>query len=170
MIVECTAEVAAPYPLAVARAVRQLTGHALDAAATAAVSESQPTLIRAGLAGATKQVAISVLDVVRSPAQTVIPFRWVATGAGGELFPSLEANLTLRPVDATSTVTTLIGSYQPPFGKAGVIADRLLLRRVAELTLSRFLDHLAEAVAAQPAAEVDGIALPCPRLGLEGDA
>ena len=166
MIVECTAEAAAAYPTVVARAARQLTGHGLDAAATTAVRETQPTLIRAGMAGVTKQVAISTLDPIRGAAHTVIPFRWVATGASGELFPSLEANLTLRPASETSTEISVIGSYQPPFGKAGVIADHLLLRRVAEHTLARFLGQLLEAVTTQPPVEADP-APTHPVLGLE---
>ena len=167
MIVECTAHAAAPYAVVAARVIAQFTRHDLDFAATTAVGETEPALIRAGLAGVTKQVAIYALDPTRSAAHTVIPFRWVATGASGELFPSLEANLALRPADDVTTELTLVGSYEPPFGRPGMLADRLLLRRVAQATLSSFLSDLVEVVTAPVVFAAEHSAPPYRQLGLE---
>ena len=170
VILECSAQARAPYALAAARAVARLTGHDLDAAAASATADAEPTLIRAGLAGITKQVAVYTLDPTRTAALTVIPFRWMATGASGELFPSLEANLTLRAAGDDNTEISLVGSYEPPFGKTGMLADRLLLRRVAERTLASFLGDLVEAVTTQALVETDPPAALHRRLELEPDA
>ena len=45
-----------------------------------------------------------------------LALRWEATGAGGRLFPVLDADLTLAP-DGEGTVLPLAGSYRPPLGR-----------------------------------------------------
>lgn len=170
MFVEVRTTTAAPYGVVVERALTQLRARRWDAAATCAVDENQPVLIRAGLAGVTKRVAVSALDPVSRAGQTVIPFRWVATGVTGEMFPTLEAELRLQRTAEGETEVILVGSYQPPFGKVGAQIDHLLMRRVAQRSLSAFLAQLVEMVSSPDpveAVEPDTTPLARPRLDFE---
>jgi hypothetical protein len=77
---------------------------------------------------------------------TVLPLSWRATGTPG-LFPRLEADLEVGPLGPDRTQLRILGSYDPPAGLLGALADRVLLHRVAEATVRGFLARLAEAVA-----------------------
>jgi hypothetical protein len=84
----------------------------------------------------------------------MIALRWEATGATGELFPVLDAELTLTPDGQTRTRLELVGSYRPPLGRAGEALDRMLMRRIATATISSYLEHTA-AVLADPTPEAE---------------
>lgn len=80
----------------------------------------------------------------------VYPIHWTARGAR-LLFPELEADLVLSKAGSTRTNLTLRGTYQPPLGAVGRLADRALLRRVAEATVADWMDRLADAVSSSAA-------------------
>lgn len=152
MIVEARTIAAAPLAVVAPRTLRHLRAHEFDPAASAALATDAPTLVRAGVAGLTKQVAVQALDPVYGPQRVLIAIRWVATGISGDLFPALDANLELRATGADTTEVVLVGSYQPPFGRAGVVLDQLVMHRMAERSLRSFLDQLVEIVTTpQPA-------------------
>ncbi|HEX9848312.1 MAG TPA: hypothetical protein VGB33_07825, partial [Acidimicrobiia bacterium] len=71
----------------------------------------------------------------------VYPIHWTATGAT-LLFPELRADLVLSKDGSTRTALTLKGTYQPPLGMLGRIADRAGLGRVAEATVRHWIDRL----------------------------
>lgn len=73
------------------------------------------------------------------------PVRWSAAGAR-LLFPELTADLILANAGKGATKLTLRGTYQPPLGALGRIADRAVLGRVAEATVKSWMDRLAEAL------------------------
>lgn len=75
----------------------------------------------------------------------VYPVYWRATEAG-LLFPELTADLVLSKLGPTETELTLRGTYQPPLGALGRLADRALLKRVAEATVRDWMDRLAAAL------------------------
>ena len=75
----------------------------------------------------------------------VYPIHWTATGAT-LLFPELRADLVLSKDGSTRTALTLKGTYQPPLGMLGRIADRAGLGRVAEATVRHWIDRLALAL------------------------
>lgn len=132
-----------------------LTQDLADFAASAA-GDGETILIRAGIAGVRKQVAVQALEPSYRPDRVVIAMRWVATGVTGELFPTLDGNLELRAITDDTTEVSLIGSYRPPLGRAGEVIDQLVMRRVARRTLQSFVSRLARAVAdPQPAPAAD---------------
>lgn len=77
----------------------------------------------------------------------VFPVHWTVDGAAG-LFPELEADLWLTKVGSQKTRMTLKGTYAPPLGPLGRLADRTLLGRVAEATVADWMERLAAAVIA----------------------
>jgi len=83
-----------------------------------------------------------------------LALRWEAIGPGGELFPTLDADITLSPTREHGTTLTLAGVYRPPPGNLGGELDRVVLRRVAEATIHTFVNRIAEAIIAPgPATE-----------------
>jgi hypothetical protein len=126
--------------------------------ATSEATEDQHGLhVRAGVALLSKQVVVQALDPVVSAQRTMIPIRWTATGVTGPLFPTLDANLELRPSDAGGTRIVLIGSYLPPLGALGAVVDRMILRQLATATVRNFLARIAVRVA-HPATAADPVA------------
>lgn len=75
----------------------------------------------------------------------VYPITWTATGAHA-LFPELNADLALSQMGPSMTSLSLDGTYEPPLGVVGRVADRLALGKVAEATVRNWVDRLAEAV------------------------
>lgn len=76
-----------------------------------------------------------------------IPITWRATGAQS-LFPKLEGELEAIGVAANSTRLKLRASYDPPFGWVGDLLDRLLLGRIAQLTVADWVAKVSEAIEA----------------------
>lgn len=80
----------------------------------------------------------------------VYPVQWTASGAG-LLFPELSADLILSQAGSAVTNLTLRGTYQPPLGPVGRLADRVVLGRVADATIADWMERLAEALSAAAA-------------------
>jgi len=78
----------------------------------------------------------------------VYPIHWTASGAT-LLFPELQADLVLTKHGSKMTSLTLRGTYRPPLGGLGRLADRAGLRLVAEATVKNWMDRLAEALSSQ---------------------
>lgn len=81
----------------------------------------------------------------------VYPVRWTASGAG-LLFPELDADLILSKAGSDVTYLTLRGTYQPPLGPIGRLADRAVLGRVADATVADWMERLAAALSSETAA------------------
>jgi hypothetical protein len=137
----------ARYDLAAARLV-----HLIDAGTLRGVSEVAYEGGLEGLAwvgpfgdapGLSKLVLVRVLDPVRRGTTMTAPVRWEATGAAGELFPVLDADLVLTPDGDDRSRLRLIGSYRPPFGRVGEALDRAIMGRIAGATIRSLLERLA---------------------------
>ncbi|HEX6220504.1 MAG TPA: hypothetical protein VF115_05385 [Acidimicrobiia bacterium] len=76
------------------------------------------------------------------------PVHWSAAGAR-LLFPELTADLVLSKRGKDETELTLRGTYQPPMGVFGRLADRALLGRVAEATVKSWVEQLAAALSSE---------------------
>jgi hypothetical protein len=104
-------------------------------------------------------------------ATLTVPLRWEATGAAGELFPVLDADLTMARHGADQTLLMLTGTYRPPFGRAGALLDRAILSRIATATIRSLLHGLAAAItspgAAAPAPAAAAPAAAAPRPAIE---
>ena len=85
---------------------------------------------------------------VRRGAVSVLILRWEAAAASGQLFPALDADITLLPDGEQATLVGLDGIYRTPPG-AGL--DPVIARQAAAATTRYFLGHLAGAIA-DPAA------------------
>lgn len=104
-------------------------------------------LVRVGpfgdLPGLAKLVRVRLLAPVRHEAAETVSLRWEATGPAGELFPVLDADLTLTADAEDRCRLVLVGSYRPPLGRPGAAVDRTVMNRVALATLRALLDNLA---------------------------
>ncbi|MGD2044005.1 MAG: hypothetical protein PVJ28_10180 [Acidimicrobiia bacterium] len=78
----------------------------------------------------------------------VYPVEWTAADAA-LLFPDLTADLILASRGTHETELTLKGTYQPPLGTLGKLADRTVLHRVAEATVKDWMDRLAAAISVE---------------------
>jgi len=114
-----------------------------------------PGLTRVGVAGIAKLVRVQARELSWTDRSAGLALRWEATGAGGGLFPVLDADLTLAP-DGEGTVLRLDGAYRPPFGPLGQTLDRAVLHRVAAATIQTFLTRVAAQLAGHPVANGAG--------------
>lgn len=89
------------------------------------------------------QLEIGLAEIHRTG--LVYPIKWTAHGAGA-LFPELNADLALSQMGSSMTSLSLDGTYEPPLGVVGRMADRMILGRVAEATVRNWMDRLADAV------------------------
>lgn len=93
---------------------------------------------------------------------TLVSFWWAAHG-GESLFPRLDADLEVAPFGADQTMLTVRGTYEPPAGWPGRIADELLLHHLAESTVRAFLDTLGTELSRAPAHVEEDLNLDPPR-------
>jgi hypothetical protein len=160
MFVEAHLPVPLALPVAVHRLGTLLHGKALDEAATLAVDKGNELAMRVGpTRGATmptKAVMVRTLEPRRSVGSLVVPIRWEAIGRTGRWFPALDANLALTAVGDVTSLLSIVGRYDPPFGLVGRGLDRALLHRVADATMTSLLTSLVaelkSAAAARPPA------------------
>jgi hypothetical protein len=117
------------------------------------------TLARVGPAGVSKLVRVQVRELSWTDRSAGLALRWEATGAGGGLFPVLDADLKLAPTGDQGTLLTIAGAYRPPLGSLGEALDRALLRRVAGATIRAFLARVAAQITGPPGS-VPGCAPP----------
>lgn len=104
------------------------------------------TSLQADLAGvpleAHVRLTVSDLAVLERPTPRgtmSLEFRPLDYGA---LAPELKSVLEIQPIDEETTMLTLLGHYAPPFGAAGLVADRVVMHTLAEKGLRRFMARL----------------------------
>jgi len=150
------------FAAAQARLASLIHGGLLDRVSAQAYDDGITGLARVGplgpAPGLSRLVQVHVQDLKVSGESARTALRWDVTGPGGELFPALDADITLTPAGKTSTMLTLTGAYRPPLGTAGAALDRAVMHRVATATIRAFLHRISEAIAhpartAQPQAE-----------------
>lgn len=106
-----------------------------------------------------RQVAIDLGTPIRLPTKTVIPMRWMPTGASG-LFPALDADLEVAPLGHDRCQLSMSARYVPPLGPVGRAIDRAVLFRVAEATIKDFLDRVRDGVARELGVTEQGAPVP----------
>jgi hypothetical protein len=98
---------------------------------------------KVGLEGpVAKEVVLKLGHPLISRAGLAIPVTWRATGAG-LMFPRLTGEIEIRRTSVDRSSMKLQASYDPPFGWMGDILDRLLLERIARLTVVDWLERVA---------------------------
>jgi len=142
------------YQVVVVRLSQFMNWGALDGVSEAAYERSLETTLRVGPFGSTRGlsrlVRVNTLEPVSHDGKTTVSLRWEATGTTGDMFPVLDAELTVTPDGAERSHVELVGSYRPPLGRAGAALDRAIMAHVAEATIRSFLERVA-AVLANPA-------------------
>jgi hypothetical protein len=141
----------AEFDVATARLTHLINQRALQAPSEAAYEEGLTSLLRVGplgdARGLSKLVRVSLMQPIRRGVTISVPLRWEATGAAGELFPVLDADLILTRDGTDQVRLGLTGSYRPPFGRAGAALDRVIMHRIATATIQSLLGSVADAIA-----------------------
>lgn len=92
------------------------------------------------------EVAIDIVGVENDYAYnrpaTKITLEWRAAN-GSWIFPSMNATLVLFGLTATETQFELRGVYHPPMGKLGEMIDAAAGHRLAEASVTGFLQQVA---------------------------
>jgi len=144
----------APIEVVSARLMHLLNRGALRGLSDAAYDGGLQTLWRVGpfgeQRGLSRLVRVRTLEPIRHDETTSIALRWEATGVTGELFPVLDAQLTLSSGGQDRSRLELVGSYRPPLGRLGEVIDRAIMAQVAEATIRSLLERAAAALAAAP--------------------
>jgi hypothetical protein len=163
-----------------ARLTNLLGGTWLTEASAAAYDGGLTGLLRVGPAGpvTAKLVRVRVLDPVYRGDVMTVGLRWEATGPAGSLFPILDADISISPVGEEGTDAAeqsarlaLAGAYRPPLGRLGAGLDRVVLHRVATMTMRTLLHSVAKTItnpasAGRWAEETSPSARPIPETGM----
>ena len=126
----------------------QASGSWLARHASAASAEGEAVRVRVGPGGPAwlgKTVGVHLGPLRDSEGTLAIPLTWEATGPSA-LFPRLEGELRVVPVDPDRSELSLAGRYRPPLGRAGLVLDEVLLVHVARATVRSFLRQVAWAL------------------------
>jgi hypothetical protein len=97
--------------------------------------------------GVSRLAEVHFGEIVTRGQVAVLPLRWQAAGLGEGLFPVMDADITMAPFPESQTLIALTGAYRPPLGPVGATLDRVVLRRVADATVRRFVNRIGQAVA-----------------------
>jgi hypothetical protein len=141
------------YPVALARLTSILQGSGLRRSAEDAYHDGLVTMLRVGPSPMlSRLVSVEFRELVTHGDSSLLTLRWETAGAGGGLFPVLDADITISQVDDHRTRLRLDGSYRPPLGGVGASLDRAAMHRVAAATIRSFITDMSVALA-RPADE-----------------
>jgi hypothetical protein len=80
---------------------------------------------------------------VTSPPLTRLQLEWEAAKMP-RLFPFMKAELSIYPLTGTETQLDFLGTYEAPFGVLGDAMDAVVGHRIAEASVHRFINEVAE--------------------------
>lgn len=134
-------------------ALRQDAIDVFQAATKAAASRAQSVAaeLRVDLGGigvkadiniSVKRIEEKVGDATSGPAMR-LQLEWEAATAPG-FFPFMKADLSLYPLTSTETQLDFCGLYEPPFGGLGRAMNAVAGHRIAEASVHRFINEVAE--------------------------
>lgn len=140
-----------PYPR-VREALAADAGRIFRGATRAAASraESIAAELRVTIAGVDvgTEIALSIGAASETPGgpgagpTTRIPISWEAAHHP-RLFPLMSAELSVYPLTATETQLDFLGRYDPPLGIVGGAIDALVMHRIADACVHRFVTDVA---------------------------
>jgi hypothetical protein len=167
VFIRASLELPVPVANAIARFHVALARHRLDEVSDDAYAAGLVVLTRVGpfgeVAGLSKKVRLELLTPRQVDQGVRLQLRWVATGPTGQLFPALDADLDLLPVDDQHCALSINAVYDPPLGALGAGIDRVLLHRAARATMRGLLRELGHTLTqmrqAQGSAAVDRLRL-----------
>lgn len=74
---------------------------------------------------------------------TQVELEWQGSSAPG-FFPAMTADLNIYPLSHTETQLELVGTYEPPMEVLGEALDAAVGHRIAEASVCRFVQAVAE--------------------------
>jgi hypothetical protein len=122
---------------------------ATKAAASRAQSVAAELHVDVGSIGVKADIRISVKSIddqvleARATPATRLLLEWEAASTPG-LFPVMKAELSIYPLTATETQLDFCGLYEPPLGAVGKAMNAMVGHRIAEASVHRFIDELAD--------------------------
>ncbi len=120
--------------------------------ASEAEGEGEALFFRVGPSWASRRVEREVRvrhGVVRDlGVAVVVPISWQSNGLPA-LFPVLEGEVELLPLNTDRSRVSLFAFYEPPLGQLGGQLNRALLHHVAQSTIRSFLVRVAERLEAE---------------------
>jgi len=122
---------------------------ATKAAASRAQSVASELRVNIGGIGVATDITISVQKVEQITSETMgtpgtrLQLQWAAANMPG-LFPFMRAELDIYPLTATETQLDFFGVYEAPLGSAGKALNAMLGHRIAEVSVHRFVNEVAE--------------------------
>lgn len=142
----------ARYGEAAARLADVINGGALRSASEAAYQDGRAELRRAGAPGPARELPnlalVRHLQPIQHSATMTVPIRWEAPGPGGELFPVLDADLTMTPDGDGRIRLRLAGAFRPLSGWDNVmLLGAPISRRFASAAVRSLLCRITDAVA-----------------------
>lgn len=124
-------------------------GAATKAAASRAQTVAAELHVDLGGIGVKADIKISIkgmeeklADATSGPV-TLLLLEWEAVTAPA-LFPFMKAELAVYPLTSTETQLDFKGLYEPPFGALGRAINSVAGHRIAEASVHRFIDEVAE--------------------------
>ncbi len=120
---------------------------ATNAAAARAQSVAPELHVDFGGIGVTTEIKINVQGVEETAAAGSTPatrllLQWEAASMP-RLFPLMNGELSVYPLTSTETQLDFSGLYEPPFGALGKTMNAIVLHRIAEVSVHRFITDVA---------------------------
>ena len=122
---------------------------ATKAAASRAQTIASELHVDFGGIGVKTDINITVKNVEEKAAEagsspiTRLLLEWEAT-AMPRLFPIMKGELAVYPLTSTETQLDFSGVYKPPFGPVGKTLNAIVGHRIAEVSVHRFVDDVAD--------------------------
>jgi hypothetical protein len=98
--------------------------------------------VKADIIISVKGIEEKIADAMSGPATRLL-LEWEAVTAPG-LFPFMKAELSIYPLTNTETQLDFGGLYEPPFGPLGKAINAVAGHRIAEASVHRFIDEVAD--------------------------
>lgn len=96
-----------------------------------------------------RRIEITVGPVQRFAYGVTVRLEWQAADHA-RLYPTLDGHLRLERGQPSGAVLRLAARYRPPGGRVGATADRTVLHRVAEASVTDFLERIAKNLCGSP--------------------
>jgi hypothetical protein len=93
--------------------------------------------------GAARLVRVHWLEPADRGDAMTLGLRWEVAGLSSNLFPVLDADITLTRIDERTSRLALAGCYRPPLGRFGAALDKAILGQVASATIRALLRKIA---------------------------
>jgi len=122
---------------------------ATKAAASRAQTIASELHIDFGGIGVKTDITITVKGVEEKVAEaglgsiTRLLLEWEATSMP-RLFPLMKGELSIYPLTSSETQLDFWGIYEPPFGAVGRTLNAMVGHRIAEVSVHRFVDDVAD--------------------------